>query len=129
VVGALEGATNFSQSRYDPGMDSEKKPRELWDRLDHESERAYRAFESYRNLPSVERTVIAAYRHHTGNSDAVKPSDTYSAWSRQFAWRERVAAYDDHLASVRRVAYEGGIVEEAEWQALWRGVSATGSTS
>ncbi len=59
-------------------MDTEKK-KELWDRLENEPERAYRAFETYRNLPSGERTVIAAYRHHTGNPDAVKPSDTYSA--------------------------------------------------
>jgi hypothetical protein len=42
-------------------MDIEKS-RELWDRLENEPERAYRAFESYRNLPSKERTLIAAYR-------------------------------------------------------------------
>ncbi len=41
-------------------MDSEKNSRELWARLDNESERAYRAFESYRNLPSGERTLIEA---------------------------------------------------------------------
>jgi hypothetical protein len=50
VVGAFRGATNFSQSRYDPGMDIEKK-KELWERLENEPERAFRAFESYRNLP------------------------------------------------------------------------------
>jgi hypothetical protein len=27
---------------------------ELWDRLENEPERAYRAFETYRNLPSAE---------------------------------------------------------------------------
>ena len=96
-------------------MDIEK--RELWDRLENEPERAYRAFESYRNLPSGDRTLIAAYRQHVGNPEAVKPSDTWSGWSNTFAWRERAAAYAGHLASLRREAYERVIEEEAERQA------------
>jgi hypothetical protein len=40
-----------------------------------------------------------------------------SGWSSSFAWRERAAAYDDHLASLRREAYERAIEEEAERQA------------
>jgi hypothetical protein len=96
-------------------MDIQK--RELWDRLENEPERAYRAFESFLSLPGHERTLLAAYRQHVGNPDAVKPSDTWSRWSSQFAWRERAAAYDDHLASLRREAYERVIEEEAERQA------------
>jgi hypothetical protein len=91
--------------------------RELWDRLENEPERAYRAFECFLSLPSGERTLLAAYRQHVGNPDAVKPSDTWSRWSSQFAWRERVVAYDDHLASVRREAHEQVIKEQAEKQA------------
>src|SRR5215213_8055971 len=34
-----------------------------------------------------------------------------------FAWRERVAAYDDHLARLRRDAHEQAISEEAARQA------------
>src|SRR5215204_6335487 len=90
--------------------------RELWDRLEIESERAYRAFEVFLRLPSSERTLTAAYQRHVGNSDA-RPSDTWSRWSNEFAWRERAAAYDDHLASLRREAYERVIEEEAERQA------------
>ena len=71
-------------------MDIEKK-KELWDRLKNESERAYRAFECFRNLPGAERTLIEAYRQHVGNPGAAKPSDTWSRWSNQFAWRERTA--------------------------------------
>ena len=96
-------------------MDTEK--RELWDRLENEPERAYRAFESFLSLPSGERTLLEAYRRHVGNPDAVKPSDTWSGWSNTFAWRERARAYDDHLASVRREAYEKAIEEEAARQA------------
>jgi len=95
-------------------MDTEQ--RELWDRLTTESERAYHAFESFLGLPSGERTLLGAYRLHVGNPDAVKPSDTWSRWSSEFAWRERAAAYDDHMANKRREAYERGVEEEAERQ-------------
>jgi hypothetical protein len=96
----------------------ETQNRELWDRLKNEPERAYRAFESFLGLPSGERTLLEAYRRHVGNPDAAKPSDTWSGWSNTFAWRERAAAYDDHLASVRREAYERAVEEEAARQAL-----------
>ena len=96
-------------------MDIDKK-KELWDRLENEPERAYRTFECFLSLPSGERTLIAAYRQHVGNPDAAKPSDTWSRWSSQFAWRERAAAYDDHMANKRREAYERGVEEEAERQ-------------
>jgi len=66
---------------------------------------------------SGERTLLAAYRQHVGNPGAVKPSDTWSGWSHTFAWRERARAYDDHLASVRREAFERAIEEEAARQA------------
>jgi hypothetical protein len=96
-------------------MDTEKS-KEQWDRLDNESERAHRAFQTFLNLPSEDRTVVEAYRSHVGNPQAVKPSDTRARWSRDFAWAERASAYDDHLESMRRKAYERGIEEEAERQ-------------
>jgi hypothetical protein len=43
-------------------MDIQK--RELWDRLENEPERAYRAFECFLGLPSGERTLLEAYRRH-----------------------------------------------------------------
>src|SRR5829696_3740183 len=52
-------------------MDNEK--RELWDRLENEPERAYRAFECFLSLPGGERTLLGAYRRHVGNPDAAKP--------------------------------------------------------
>jgi hypothetical protein len=96
-------------------MDTEK--RELWDRLTTEPERAYRAFESFRNLPSGERTLIEAYRGHVGNPSAAKPSDTWSGWSRQFAWRERAGAYDAHIDRLREKSMEKVIQQQAEEQA------------
>jgi gas vesicle protein len=115
-MGAFRGATNFFQSMYDPGMDIEKK-KELWDRLVNEPEMAYRAFEYYRNLPSGERTLIEAYRQHVGNPHAVKPSDTWSRWSSQFAWAERARARDAHFDRIRERSIEKAIETEAERQA------------
>jgi len=97
-------------------MDTERS-KELWDRLDNEPERAYRAFQTFLSLPGDHRTIIEAYRLHVGNPEAVKPSDTWARWSLEFAWRERAAAYDDHLSSIRREAYERTIEEEAKIQA------------
>jgi len=96
-------------------MDIQNK--EVWDRLENEPERAYRGFEAFLSLPGRERTLLEAYRQHVGNPDAMKPSDTWSRWSSQFAWRERAAAFDDHLSSVRREAYERAIEEQAAQQA------------
>ena len=96
-------------------MDIQKK--ELWERLESEPERAYRTFEVFLNLPSGDRTLIAAYRQLVGNPDAVKPSDTWSGWSSRFAWRERAAAYDAHLDRIRERSIEKAIEEEAERQA------------
>ena len=81
-----------------------------------ESERAYRAFECFLRLPSGERTLLAAYKLHVDNPNAGKPSDTWTRWSNNFAWRERATAYDDHMANKRREAYERGVEEEAERQ-------------
>jgi hypothetical protein len=103
------------QNRYDSGMDTEN--RELWDRLENEPTRVFHAFQSFLNLPSGDRTLLAAYRGHVGNPEAVKPSDTWAKWCSDFAWRERATAYDDHLASVRREAYERAVEEEAARQA------------
>ena len=112
---AFRRASYFLRIGYASVMETQK--RELWDRLENEPERAYRAFESFLNLPSGERTLLEAYRQHVGNPEAVKPSDTWSGWSNSFAWRERAAAYDDHLASLRREVHEQVIKEEAKRQA------------
>jgi hypothetical protein len=112
----LKGRRIFLRSSTLSGMDIEKK-KELWDRLENEPERAYRAFEVYRNLPSAERTLIAAYRQHVGNPEAAKPSDTWSRWSSEFAWRERAAAYDAHIDRLRQKWMEKVIQQQAEEQA------------
>jgi hypothetical protein len=75
AVGSLTASTFYS-NRYDDGMDSAKKEKELWDRLANEPERAYRAFESFRSLAGGERPILAAYRSYVGNlrGSLVKPT-------------------------------------------------------
>src|SRR5688500_5025444 len=96
-------------------MDMQK--RELWDRLENEPERAYRAFECFLSLPSDHRTIVEAYRVYVANPQAVTLSDTWAKLSRDYAWRDRAAAFDDHNASVRREAHEQVIKEQAARQA------------
>jgi hypothetical protein len=117
VVGWVhEGGARFLPDRYDGGMDTEKSngTKELWERLENEPERAYRAFESFLTLPSRERTLLGAYRVHVGNPLAAKPSDTWSRWSGEFAWRERAAAHDRHMDSIRREGVEEALKSEAK---------------
>ena len=108
------GATYFFWIVYASGMDTQK--RELWDRLTTESERAHHAFQCFLNLPSGERTLLAAYKLHVDNPNAGKPSDTWSRWSSEFAWRERARAYDHHLELIRLEGQEEAIREEAKFQ-------------
>ena len=94
----------------------ENNQKELWDQLDGETERAFGAFQAYMSLPSRDRTVLLAYQQYVGNAGAIKVSDTWSRWSRQFAWRERAAAHDAHLDRIRETSIEKAIAAEAERQ-------------
>jgi hypothetical protein len=67
-----------------------------------ESERAYRAFECYLDMPYWERKDLYAYRNYTGNPEASHVSATWSSWKEEFFWEERVRAYDYHVQKERR---------------------------
>ena len=95
-------------------MDNEK---ELWDRLEPETDRAFEAFRTYLSLPSSDRTLVAAYRRFVGNPNASKVSDTWNEWARRYAWKERATAFDAHIDRIRRNAMEKALEEEAAEQA------------
>src|SRR5215203_4932724 len=95
----------------------ETQKRELWDRLENEPERAFRAFEAFLSLPSGDRTLVAAYRYYVDNPNASKPSDTWVAGAHRYAWKERAGAYDAHIDRIRRNAMEEAIEQEAAEQA------------
>jgi hypothetical protein len=91
-------------------VDNEK---ELWDRLEPETDRAFEAFRTFLSLPSSDRTLVAAYRRFVGNPNASKVSDAWSEWARRYAWKERARAYDAHIDRIRRHAMEEAIEQEA----------------
>jgi hypothetical protein len=91
-------------------VDNEK---ELWDRLEPETDRAFEAFRTFLSLPSSDRTLVAAYRRFVGNPNASKVSDAWSEWARRYAWKERARAYDAQIDRIRRHAMEEAIEQEA----------------
>jgi len=96
-------------------MDTER--RELWDQLQNEPKRAFHAFQTFLRLPSGSRTVVEAYRRHVDNPQATRVSDTWTKWSKTFAWSPRAEAYDHHLELIRERAVEEAIKDEAQQMA------------
>lgn len=77
----------------------ERKPR---DRMPGESDKAYRAFECYLDLPYWERKDLYAYRTYVGNPEAWHVSATWLSWKEEYFWEERVRAYDSYVQKERR---------------------------
>jgi len=63
---------------------------EVWDRLEEENHKQYRAFVMYYHIPTGERSLRAAERA-TGHS-----INTIRSWSHTYDWQERAAAHDIH---------------------------------
>ena len=73
----------------------------LWERQAGETAKAYAAFLLYRDLPAVDRTIVAAVVEHRklGGKASVRNWET---WASRYNWRERGLASDSDLASRRR---------------------------
>ena len=71
---------------------------EPWSRQEGESEVAFEAFATYRDLEPTERSLSEAARR-LGKSKQV-----LSVWSRKWEWRARVRAWDDKQDEVQREA-------------------------
>jgi hypothetical protein len=77
--------------------------RRPWDRLEHETPKAFQAFLTYRDL-GPGRSVRAAYEHRTGKTLKGNPPAHYGRWSADFGWYRRAAAYDDETARLNEQA-------------------------
>ena len=77
----------------------------LWERQPGETAKAYAAFLLYRDLPAVDRTIVAAVVEHRklGGKASVRNWET---WASRYNWRERGLANDSDLASRRRERME-----------------------
>ena len=88
----------------------EKEPweREPWEQLDHESDKAYGAFQTYLNLGMGHRTYVAA-------AEKLGKRQNYEAalrrWATKYQWRARCQAYDAAQLEKQRDAAEDARLE------------------
>ncbi len=86
--------------------------RDPWERRENEGLKAYAAFLAYRNLTPVERSVVRAYRQHTGRAGAETAPGLWNGWSVRHQWVFRADQWDAHLQGlvdeqIRKMAREG----------------------
>lgn len=80
----------------DPIVFSWREYEEPWVRLPGETAKSFEAFRIFRDL-GAQRSVAEAYRRYVGRTEGTEQPATYFwDWSRDFAWRDRALAYDDH---------------------------------
>lgn len=80
---------------------------EPWERQDYDTEESWPLFVAYRDQTRPRRGVLSAFRGRP--VDPVK----VARWYREFFWKERAAAYDDHLDEIRRAEIEAMHAEQA----------------
>ena len=83
-----------------------------WDRQTGETVKAFAAFCIYRDLPAIDRSIVAAVAQHRylGGKASVRNWET---WSSLYNWRERGLSSDSDHASRRRIR-RGDALERAQ---------------
>ena len=84
----------------------------LWDRQPGETPKAFAAFCIYRDLPAIDRTIVAAVAQQRKNGGKA-PVRNWETWSSLYNWSERSLAGDSDLASRRRIR-RGEALERAQ---------------
>ena len=74
----------------------------LWDRQPGETPKAFAAFLLYRDLPAIDRSIVAAVAQHRKNGGKASVRN-WETWASLYNWRERGLASDSDLASRRRI--------------------------
>ena len=74
----------------------------LWDRQPGETPKAFAAFCLYRDLPAIDRSIVAAVAQHRKNGGKASERN-WETWASLYNWRERGVASDSDLASRRRI--------------------------
>ena len=84
----------------------------LWDRQTGETVKAFAAFCLYRDLPAIDRSIVAAVAQHRylGGKASVRNWET---WASRYNWRERGLSSDSDHASRRRIR-RGDALERAQ---------------
>ena len=68
-----------------------------WERLSGETDRAYAAFCSYRNMKPSERSIWKAWQSVTKNMRAKKAHGHWYEWSAEHSWIQRTADWDNEV--------------------------------
>ncbi len=92
-----------------------------WKRQPSEPPKAWSAFAAYRDMPAPERSLDAVARCRSGRQVGRKRAATgrIQAWSRQYRWVERAAAWDRHLDSeAQRARIEARIETQKRHEAV-----------
>jgi len=91
-------------------MSDDRKP---WERRQNETDRAWAAFQIYRDLPPSERSYGAAFRKTYRKPAHYQAPQWYRQWAKQHDWRGRVENWDRHLDDIERAATER---QRVEWR-------------
>ena len=83
-----------------------------WDRQHGETPKAFAAFCLYRDLPAVDRSILAAVAQQR-KLGGKAPVRNWETWSSLYNWSERSLASDSNLASRRRIR-RGDALERAQ---------------
>ena len=83
-----------------------------WDRQPGETPRAFAAFCIYRDLPAVDRSIVAAVAQHRQNGGKASLRN-WETWSSLYNWSDRSLAGDSDHASRRRIR-RGEALERAQ---------------
>ena len=81
---------------------------ELWERQSGETDKSFDAFTIFRDL-GPNRTLVDVFRRRSPDSRASASGrlpSYFVDWASKWNWKERAAAYDAHLDSVKRIKIE-----------------------
>lgn len=94
-------------------METQDEETPVYEKQAQEGNKAYLAFCCYRDMGRC-RSLLKAYRLHTGIKQAAHVSGVWGLWAEKYNWTTRVIAYDAHLEFMSRKETEAAYREELE---------------
>lgn len=82
--------------------------RQPWERMPGEGEKAFAAFNAYRNTPADARSIPKCVAVYYGKPATVSRVNVWRRWSGRWRWQYRVQAWQDYL---ERKANEARVAE------------------
>jgi len=80
---------------------TKRHPRDPWERMPGETDRAWAAFMAYRDAGPLRRKVDVA-RALKGDSTLTRAPTSWGTWSKKYDWPGRLEAYDAFLVQAAR---------------------------